>query len=127
MGFYFLLIRPLFIMQPEDVRVAKITAQELRVNLPDMFRWLGFVIRAWGLFILSCGVFIIALARMPFRRGERWAWYTLALAGLPNFSLFMLIHLFMQGDGRFILPPILILYLFGLFLPFRVFFPKKQS
>lgn len=124
-GLYFLLIRPLFIMQPEDVRVAKITAAQLKTNFPDLFRWLGFVVRAWGLFVTSSGIFIMVLAKIPFRRLERWAWLTLAATGIPTLLIFIWIQILMKGEGRFILIPMLILYLLGLFLPFRAFFPKR--
>ena len=75
---------------------------------------------AWGLTWVGFNVFALLLILIPFRGGERWAWFTLWLLPLSWLSLFAL-------------APDLPLYLglavgtgAGLVLPFRRFFPGPQ-
>jgi hypothetical protein len=62
---------------------------------------------------------------MPYRRGEKWAWFTMWLvpATLVGQGLFNSVLL---GDFNEMLPwiPVTTVSLLGLFLPYRKFFPR---
>lgn len=80
------------------------------------------VSRVAGLAFLGYGVLVIAVASVPFRRGERWAWFVLWI--VPTFMVGLLVHE-LQGDF-FQMPAIfLAMSIAGLVLPYRVFFPKR--
>lgn len=34
-----------------------------------------------GLYLFGCGLFFTPIALIPFRRGEKWAWYTALISG----------------------------------------------
>jgi hypothetical protein len=34
-----------------------------------------------GFYLFGCGLFFTPIALLPFRRGEKWAWYTALIAG----------------------------------------------
>lgn len=78
--------------------------------------------RAAGLAFLGFGVLVITVAGVPFRRGERWAWF--ALCVVPMFMAGLLLH---EIGGDFYQMPalFLVMSLAGLALPFRTFFPRR--
>lgn len=77
--------------------------------------------RVAGLAFLGFGLLVIAVAIVPFRRGERWAWFVLWV--VPAFMVGLLIH---EREGDFVQMPAILLAmsLAGLVLPYRVFYPK---
>jgi hypothetical protein len=70
-----------------DVRllqgIAGITWEQLEATSPSAARMIDFKVRMGGLEYLFLGLFSMAIALTSFRRGERWAWYTMWL--LPLF------------------------------------------
>ena len=79
------------------------------------------VIRLWGITWVGFSIFALVMILVPYRRGERWAWYTLWL--LPLLWL-----------GHFVLSPDLIHNLvlavisaLGLILPYRRFFSDREE
>lgn len=80
------------------------------------------VSRVAGLAFLGFGILVLAVATMPFRRGQRWAWF--ALWVVPAFMTGLLVHE-MQGDFVQMPAVLLALSIAGLVLPYRAFFPKR--
>lgn len=80
------------------------------------------VSRAAGLAFLGFGVLVITVAGVPFRRGERWAWFTLWV--VPVFMAGLVAH---EMRGDFVQMPalLLVMSLAGLALPYRTFFPRR--
>ena len=58
----------------------KASWSELAGTLPMTARYIGMLFRLYGVYCLVFGVMATAIAVTAFRRGERWAWWTL-LAG----------------------------------------------
>lgn len=79
------------------------------------------VSRVAGLAFLGFGILVIVVASVPYRRGERWAWFV--LWAVPAFMVGLLIH---ELVGDFVHMPAMLLALSvaGLVLPYRVFFPS---
>lgn len=125
LGSYFMFLRPSFIMQPEDAAAAHITGQGIKEFNPDLFRWLGYIIFAWGGWIFGMGVLVWGIAANAFKRGERWAWVTLAIAGGMTFITHWLILIAMHAINAYLLGALLVLFSIALILPFRQFFPKR--
>lgn len=84
-------------------------------------RLLRGVSRVAGLGFLALGVLVVTVVSIPFRRGQRWAWF--ALWVVPAFMIGLLLH---EREGDFVAMPavLLVLSLAGLLLPSRMFFSK---
>jgi hypothetical protein len=76
---------------------------------------------AWGIAWVGFNIFALALTLIPYRRGERWAWYTLWMLPLLWLSLFAL-----WPDFRLYLV-FAILTAAGLILPYRRFFSRRDE
>lgn len=78
--------------------------------------------RVSGLALLGFAIFVIAVSIVPFRKGQRWAWFSLWT--VPGFMIGLLLH---ELQGGFVQMPavFLVLSLLGLVLPYRSFFPKR--
>ena len=99
---------------------AVIAAPSYYVLTDPLYRDFYPVIIAWGTALVGFNIFALLLALIPFKGGERWAWYTLWMLPLLWLSLFAL-------------APDLPLYLAfalvtsaGLVLPYRRFFPRPE-
>ena len=86
-----------------------------------LFRGAYSIMGAWGTTWVGFNVLTLVIILIPFRRNERWAWYTLWL--LPLLWLWL-----------FVLAPDILYYLVlaivtaaGLVLPYRRFFPKQEE
>ena len=79
------------------------------------------IMGAWGVTWAGFNIIALILALIPFRRGERWAWYTLWMLPLLWLSLFAL-----APDLRLYLA-LAIITTFGLILPYRRFFTGAEE
>lgn len=82
--------------------------------------------RLLGIAEAGFSILIMAISAKSYRRGERWAWYTLLV--VPIFLLALPLN---NPRGGLALAyaltaPLQLVALLGLFLPFRKFFPKKR-
>ena len=121
MGLWFILLRPRIVLLPEDSRFTGLTPEQLKALNPKLFEWVGFVFRSWGAFAIGLGVLIAGVAMNAYRREERWAWLTLAVAGLLTFSIFFAVNVALGSDFRLIIAGLMVIYLFALWLPWRRF------
>ena len=82
------------------------------------------VSRVAGLAFLALGVLVMAVASIPFRRGQRWAWF--ALWVVPGFMLGLVLH---ERNGDFVAMPVILLVLsiIALLLPSRSFFAAESG
>ncbi len=78
-------------------------------------------LRLRGTLLLGMVAFGLAVILVPFRRGDRWAWYVLWF-----YPVFFLLHII--AFGTFIPDAILaIICVASLLAPMRVFFPRYQA
>jgi hypothetical protein len=83
-----------------------------------------YLFHGFGLLALGLGIFTIAISYVPYRRGERWAWYIAWY--LPVFMLIAAIANYTFGGEAWSAGLIFVIVtLAGLTLPFRKFFPRK--
>ncbi len=89
----------------------------------QMVRWLY---GALGNLKISWSLLVLAITLKGYRRGEKWAWYTLWLAPAILVSQGIIDSIFL-GDINEMLNwvPITSISLLGLLIPIRKFFPKK--
>lgn len=97
------------------------TWDDIVAEEPGLAEVIRVMDRAVGLGLLGFGLLMVAIAAVPYRRGERWAWY--ASWAAPTVLLgFLAITL--QGSLWLMFAILLVLALLGLLLPWRKFFPK---
>ncbi len=85
----------------------------------EVLDYIKFWFRNFGLWVLAVAVFVLMISATGFRKGEKWAYFTLLY--LP---VHIIIHLLIFP---WLAPPLLVILLVtiaGLALPFRQFFPK---
>lgn len=87
---------------------------------PEVIAYIKFLFRNFGIWVLAVAVFVIVISATGFRRGERWAWFSLLY--LP---VHIGIHMVIWPWTIPILLVLMIMTLAGLLLPFRTFFPKR--
>lgn len=95
MGLHFMLIRPGFVFFPEDAKFTQTTAAEISPYLLD---WIKMVFRSWGSFVFATGAYLIGISLTAFKRKEKWAWLTIAIASVVNFSVFFSVNVLLKGD-----------------------------
>ena len=111
----------------EVQHITGMSLSELEASSPvatEMVRW---AFGAIGNLKMSWSFLVLAITLTGYRRGEKWAWYTLWLcpAILVGQGLFDSVFL---GDFNEMLQwiPITSISLLGLLLPIRKFFPRKS-
>jgi hypothetical protein len=98
-----------------------LTSDEIAARIPGMADYISSVSRQLGNFMLATGLLMAVVAAVPFRKGERWAWYTMWVA--PLLVLIQLINS-RGGNGWQFDLGFVIIGAAGLVWPFRRFFPK---
>jgi hypothetical protein len=80
------------------------------------------LMRADGLASIGLGLFGLLITVIPFRRLERWAWFTLWF--YPAFWLVHLVGRLPPGNDHIHQVAFIVLSVAGLLLPLRQFFPS---
>jgi hypothetical protein len=78
---------------PEDLTFLQTSAAVLRAANAQLVPLIAHDRAGFGGNLISVGIAVVLLSLWGFRQGERWVWWTLALAGLPGFIGAVGIHL----------------------------------
>ena len=109
----------------EAQRIAGISLSELEASYPGATEFVHWLYGTIGIVKTSWSLLVLSITLWPYRKGEKWAWYTLWLvpAVLVGQGLFNSVFL---GDFSEMLRwiPIVTVTLVALLLPYRKFFPK---
>ena len=112
----------------EDVaqNIIGMSVSELEALSPvatEVVLWLQMTL---GNLKISWALFLLAITLTGYRKGEKWAWYTMWLAPAVLVCQAILDAIFL-GDVNQVLKwiPITSISLVGLLLPYRMFFPKQ--
>ena len=117
-----------------DVRllqgISGMTWEQLEATSPNAAAMIDFKVRMGGLQYLFLGLFSVAITLTGFRRGERWAWYTMWL--FPSFLALhslVILNAYKHRDVGMPEPLVSGLIMFvittlTLALSYRKFFPK---
>jgi hypothetical protein len=113
------------LLEEEALHVKGMSLSELEASCPEATELVRFLFGAVGMLKTSWSLLVLAITLTGYRRGEKWAWYTMWLvpALLVGQGLFNSVFL---GDFKEMLQwiPITTLSLLGLLLPYRKFFPR---
>ncbi len=116
---------PEALLDSDALHITGLSLSELEVKSPEATELVYFLYSALGMLKTSWSFLVLAITLTGFRKGEKWAWFTMWLVPglLVGQGLFNSIF---HGDFNEMLPwiPITTVSLVGLFLPFRKFFPK---
>ncbi len=107
---------------PSPESTTGLTLDQIAARVPGIGGYVGGLARQLGNFMVAMGVMLAGIAAVPYRRGERWAWYVCWI---------MPVNLVLQlanglATGRFLWQldaASLLVVLAALFLPYRRFFP----
>ncbi len=81
-----------------------------------------WIIRAWGITWVGFNILVLAVSAGPYRRGERWAWYTLWLVP-PLFIGYFLI----APETVYSYLVLATLTALGLILPYRMYLSDAEQ
>jgi hypothetical protein len=105
--------------------VTNLLWSELKASSPAAADFVIFTYGLLGLLKLSWSFFVLAITLTGYRRGEKWAWYTMWSVPVLLISNALFSAIF-TGDVSQTLQfiPITIITLLGLLLPYRKFFSR---
>lgn len=106
--------------------VTGMTWSELQVEAPGLASAITTFMHSIALNRIGFNVLLIIVAAIPYRKGRKWAWYVLWYVPI-YMAIFTWINLSEGGSSWMIFLPTLVLSLLALLLPYRKFFPAKQS
>ena len=119
---------PAGLINNEVQRVTGMSLSELETSNPVSIEVARFLFVTIGNLKTSWSFLVLAITLTGYRKGEKWAWYTLWLAPAILVSQ-GIIDVILLGDVNEMLKwiPILSISLVGLLLPIRKFFPRKPQ
>jgi len=99
---------------------------EIASRVPGILVYIGGIARQLGNFMLATGVLLAGIAAVPYRRGEKWAWY---ISWIFPVVLIIQIANSLSTGGYLVELDFAFLFvaLAGLFMPYRKFFPKRVA
>ena len=120
--------QPVGIFETDAQSVTNMPWSELKASSPVAANFVVFVYGQMGLLKISWSFFVLAIVLTGYRRGEKWAWYTMWSIPvlLVSDGLFSVIFI---GDVSQMMQfiPVTVITLLGLLLPFRKFFPSRHQ
>jgi hypothetical protein len=119
------LFNPEELIDNEAQHIIGTSLSELEASFPEATELVRFLFGTVGVLKTSWSLLVLSIILWPYRKGEKWAWYTLWLvpAVLVSQGLWYSVYL---GDFSEMLAyiPIVTVTLVALLLPYRKFFPK---
>jgi hypothetical protein len=116
----------LLVLAPLEGEAFGVTESQIRAFNPDLMDKITLIHRSEGLYMLSLSLALCFVSLVPFRKGEKWAWYlTLGIFGLALVGQAILTYMGANVLAAFYLPAAILLVIFwlvGLLLPVKEFF-----
>jgi hypothetical protein len=114
------------ILNVASVLLLVVSLAAVITGLYDLFIKTSWEGQFSGFYLFSVGLFFTPIILIPFRKGEKWAWYTtLGAAGVALVGQMFLVYNAGSALAEFYLPAsavLIILWLCGLLLPVKEFF-----
>ena len=103
-----------------------LTWDQLLAEVPGIGNFLAEVQHVLDTYAVGFGIFVMAISRFSYRKGERWAWYVLWM--VPAVLVSIIVNDVNGGwpTSGYLGLPLLTVALLGLLLPYRKFFPRKS-
>jgi len=101
---------------------------ELKASSPVAADFVIFTYGLLGLLKLSWSFFVLAITLTGYRRGEKWAWYTMWSIPVLLVSNALFSAIFTSDVSQTLqFIPITTISVLGLLIPYRKFFPRKPQ
>jgi len=118
-------LQELFLIAPLDEELLGVTTSEISALSQNLLDHMKLESQFEGLYMLSTASIFCVISLIPYRKGEKWAWYTtLVIGGLTMFVQLILIYIGVTGviSASYLLPLaiiMVILWIVGLALPVK--------
>lgn len=101
------------------------TITEIRVFSPELLDFMLFVIQGYGLFVLFGSLLFCIVALIPYRKGEKWAWYAVLVTGaiVTGAMIVMITRMTSHATVSIVM---IILWIAGLALPAKEILGKPS-
>ncbi|MFQ6127241.1 MAG: hypothetical protein ACE5R6_21930 [Candidatus Heimdallarchaeota archaeon] len=107
------------------------TVSQIRGFSPELVDFIEFTTIFEGLYLLTAALTLSVISLIPYRNGEKWAWYaTLVIGGIILFGLLILFSIVPFNIARTFLPLgviLTVLWIAGLALPAKEILGKPSS
>lgn len=90
---------------PEDLEFMETTAEALGAAGPRLVPLIAHDRASFGGMIVASGLCFLGIALWGFRRGARWVWWTLLLAGIPGYAFAIGVHFVVGYENLWHLTP----------------------
>ena len=123
-------LQELFLFAYLDEELLGVTASEISAFNQNLLDSIKLKSHFEGLYMLSTALIFCVLSLIPYRKGEKWAWYTaLSIGGLAIFGQLVLIYIGVEKviSASYLLPLailMVILWIVGLALPAKEILSK---
>ena len=111
---------------PLEGKVLGITESEIRAFNSDLMDAFTITHRSEGLYMLCLSLTLCFVSLVPFRKGEKWAWYfTFGIFGIALVGQTIITYVGSNILAAYYLPAsilLVILWIVGLVLPVKEFF-----
>ena len=111
---------------PVEEELIGVTVSEIRAFNTNVMDTITMLFQFGGLYLLVYGLSSCFIVLIPYRRGEKWAWYEqLLIGGLVLFGQFIIIYINSALVPAYFLPVtiiLIILWLVGIVLPVKKIF-----
>ena len=125
-------LQELFLIVFLDEALLGVTASEISAFNQNLLDSMKLESQFEGLYMLSTALILCVISLIPYRKGEKWAWYTaLVIGGLAIFGQLILIYIGVEKvvSASYLLPLaiiIAILWIVGLALPAKEILSKPS-
>jgi len=125
-------LQELFLFAYLDEELIGVTASEIGAFNQNLLDSIKLKSHFEGLYMLSTALIFCVISLIPYRKGEKWAWYTLSvIGGLAVFGQIILIYIGVAGaiSPSYLLPlaiVIVTLWIVGLALPAKEILSKTS-
>ena len=99
--------QPMMTFASGDEKFIGLSWSQIMSVSPNLGPWIVFTMISMCAMMMGLGILILALARRPYRQGERWAWRALLAAALIPFAHYAFISAIHWSHGMplWTLPP----------------------
>lgn len=119
------LFNPEELLDAEAQHIIGVSLSELEALFPEARQLVHFLFGTIGVLKISWSLLILSITLWPFRKGAKWAWYTLLLVPGVLVGQGLWYSVFLSDFNEMLqYIPIMIVTMVGLLLPYRKFWPK---
>lgn len=111
---------------PIDETLLGVTVSQIRAFNPNVLNQITILFQFTGLYMFGTTSMAAIIALLPYRKGEKWAWYTqLLIGGIALIGQLLIVYVAGNLLPTYMLPfniVLIILWLIGIILPIKEFF-----